>query len=131
MLAVGGTPNKEQSELDSVHTNLVFSKMPTMPELRHLEMPDGEAIDIAQRIGTSFEKFGSLLLNDDGGSKVQNIYHDKMKEVVPTNVEILRRWLAGSGKQPVTWGTLIKVLKDTGEHLVLVQQIERLLLHNN
>ena len=29
-------------------------------------------------------------------------------------IEILREWLAGSGKQPVTWWTFIEVLKDVG-----------------
>ena len=30
------------------------------------------------------------------------------------NEEILRQWLSGKGKQPVTWATLIEVLHDIG-----------------
>ena len=28
------------------------------------------------------------------------------------NKEILREWLTGRGKQPVTWATLVEVLRD-------------------
>ena len=29
------------------------------------------------------------------------------------NMAILKKWLRGEGKQPVTWGTLVQVLKDS------------------
>ena len=28
------------------------------------------------------------------------------------NMEIIQEWLAGRGKQPVTWATLVEVLRD-------------------
>ena len=28
------------------------------------------------------------------------------------NIEILQEWLTGRGKQPVTWATLVEVLRD-------------------
>ena len=89
----------------------VFNEMPSMTDLRYLKHPSGEAIDIPERIGLSYEKFGTHLLKDEYGNKVLIIKHDTMKEVVATNVEILRRWLAGSGERPVTWATLIKVVQ--------------------
>ena len=81
-----------------------------MTALRHLKLSNGKAIDIATEIGNSYEKVGDLLLDD---SVVQNIWTNK-KEVVATNAEILRTWLRGSGKQPVTWRTLIEVLEASG-----------------
>ena len=95
-----------------------------MPELRYLKLadPDSGAIDIADRIGTSYPKFGSILLNDVHGTVVQNIFQDKLKEIIPTNMEILRKWLTGSGIRPVTWQTLIKVM-EASENTELARQI--------
>ena len=40
---------------------------------------------------------------------------DKYREDGKTiTIEILREWLGGRGKQPVTWWTFIEVLKDAG-----------------
>ena len=30
------------------------------------------------------------------------------------NIEILQEWLEGSGKKPVSWATLVEVLRDIG-----------------
>ena len=99
-----------------------------MPELRHLKLPgpDGGAIDIAEQIGTSYEEFGLLLLNDTEGNRVRNIYHDKMKEIVPTNMEILKKWLDGSGRRPVTWRILIEVMEES-DKTELADQIKEAL----
>ena len=39
------------------------------------------------------------------------------------NTEILHEWLTGRGKQPVTWTTLVEVLRDT-ELSTLAGEIE-------
>lgn len=104
-----------------------------MPELRYLKLPgpDGGAIDIAERIGTSYHKFGSLLLDDSEGNLVQIIYQDNMKEIVATNVAILKKWLAGSGKRPVTWRTLVEVMEATKEKELARQIKEALMSRSN
>ena len=35
---------------------------------------------------------------------------------VDITVEILKQWLQGKGRKPVTWQILIKCLRDTGFH---------------
>ena len=99
-----------------------------MPELLHLKLPghDGGAIDVAVQIGKSYPKFGSLLLNDNEGTRVQNICHDMMKEIVPTNMEILKQWLDGSGRRPVIWRTLIEVMEES-QKTDLARQIKEAL----
>ena len=42
---------------------------------------------------------------------IANKYREDGKAIT---IEILREWLAGRGKQPVTWQTFIEVLKDAG-----------------
>ena len=39
-----------------------------------------------------------------------------MKEIVAINVNILTKWLAGRGKRPVTWWTLIEVMEAVNEN---------------
>ena len=39
------------------------------------------------------------------------------------NIEILQEWLTGRGKQPVTWPTLVEVLRDI-ELFALACEIE-------
>jgi len=36
-------------------------------------------------------------------------HHDNAERI---NTEILHEWLTGSGKKPVNWETLVKVLRD-------------------
>lgn len=67
--------------------------------------------------------FGILLLEDDNGSKIRDItskHRDDGKKIV---IEILQEWLVGKGKQPVTWQTLMEVLKDS-EFPELAKDIE-------
>ena len=74
-----------------------------MPELLRLEIPQG--------VGGNCYTFGIFLLNDKTGGKVDNFkeeYHGDTESVVR---RILREWLEGKGL-PVTWGSLIKALRD-------------------
>ena len=84
---------------------------PTLYEL--LNIPGQQKkINIPQEIGTQYKIFGTILLEDDSGKKVDNIVHAHRERPERINTEILQEWLTGSGKQPVTWETLVKVLKD-------------------
>ena len=72
-------------------------------------------------IGTNYETFGTLLLNDKQGEKVDAITEKAGAQ--GANLAILKKWLRGEGEQPVTWRTLAKVLKDS-ELNTLAQEIE-------
>ena len=69
--------------------------------------------DIAAEIQNNHELFGTLLLEDTNGNVVQGIVKASNGNPVDITVEILRWWLQGSGRLPVTWQTLIKCLRDT------------------
>lgn len=86
---------------------------PTLPEL--LNFPGRKRkINTAQEIGTKYMNFGIQLLKDKTGAKVAAITDKHRGNAEPINIEILREWLAGSGKEPVSWRTLIEVLRDIG-----------------
>ena len=68
-------------------------------------------INIPQEIGTNYYYFGLHLLDDPNGTRVRNIERD-YREIERINTEILREWVTGRGKKPVTWETLTEVLCD-------------------
>ena len=57
-------------------------------------------------------QFGPLLLEDSTGARVTNLENQHQRNAERINQEILREWLTGSGKKPVTWATLVEVLRE-------------------
>ena len=57
--------------------------------------------------------FGVLLLNDKTAAEVTAIVKEHHENAADINLEILRLWIEGKGK-PLSWNTLINVLKDIG-----------------
>ena len=57
--------------------------------------------------------FGVLLLNDKTAAEVTAIVKEQRENAADINLEILRLWIEGKGK-PLSWNTLINVLKDIG-----------------
>ena len=62
-----------------------------------------------QRVGTQYTDLGLILLEDKDGSIVDQITSQYQLNAVNITREILKRWIRGEGKQPVTW----KILTDT------------------
>ena len=100
-----------------VSTNVLIisaAQGPTLPQLISLPTRTGETINIMQRVGTQYTNLGLILLNDKDGSIVDQItseYHWKAEDITK---EILKRWIRGEGKQPVTWKTLTDALSAIG-----------------
>ena len=114
-------------------TDSVFDKRPDMVKLRHLELPkssdgDKKSFDVAEEIANSYKKIGGVLLQDSNGNRVGNIFENNLHMVVDTSVDILKKWLDGSGERPVTWGTLIRVLEEC-EKVELAKDIRKALLY--
>ena len=68
-------------------------------------------------IQNDYEKFGIQLLHDSNGNIVAGIETKKRGDPGYITVEILRLWLQGKGKKPVTWQTLVECLEDTKLHV--------------
>jgi len=69
-------------------------------------------INIPQEIGTNYRVFGTLLLEDETGEKVNTIAWKHQNDAEKINVNILEEWIAGRGKHPITWKTLTETLCD-------------------
>ena len=64
-----------------------------------------------KEIGTKYNMFGPLLLNDTRGAATKAIEKQCNNDATAINWEILRRWINGEGIQSVTWSTLTNVLR--------------------
>lgn len=101
-----------------------LASKPTMPELLNFTTASGEEYKLLEEIGTHYNDFGIMILNDKTGGITAYIAQENQNRVVATNRDILTRWLAGEGKEPVSWSTLIDVLKNVGLK-VLAQTIKK------
>ena len=70
---------------------------------------------------------GTMLLKDDTGAATEAIEQEFSKKAFDINFQILKRWLQGGGKSPVTWMTLVRVLKQA-QLKELARKIENSLL---
>lgn len=89
----------------------------------------GETPGIPQTIGTKYKKFGIILLNDSDGRTVDTISTNEKGDAEDINIEILKRWVQGAGRQPATWRTLVQVLKLSGLR-ALAKEIEDIKCHH-
>jgi len=90
---------------------LTGGDQPTLIELIRFRGKE-KRINVPQQIGTNFMKFGILLLEDENGARIQGIVHDCRGNSEQITMTILQEWIAGQGKLPVSWDTLIEVLQD-------------------
>ena len=85
---------------------------------------ESKFIDIVEEIGSDYELFGTLLLEDNNGNKIKIIEKSERGDVLRIVAEILRQWLKGKGRRPVTWQTLIQCMRDSKLN-VLLDHMER------
>ena len=82
----------------------------TLKIMTCFQCSDGSQINILEEVGVKYFDFGLFLLNDDNGKQV-SIIKENNRDIISINREIVQKWLAGNGR-PVSWVTLISVLKD-------------------
>ena len=79
-------------------------------------MKDGFT-DVMAEVQNDYIKLGIQLLQDDNGNTVEGIERKKRGDPGDITVEILRQWLQGKGRKPITWQTLVECLEDTNLHV--------------
>ena len=83
---------------------------PSLPLL--LEFPSNAGnVNVMECIGTNYEILGTLLLNDNTGAITAAIVDECRRNAFRINYQILQQWIQGRGRQPVTWDTLVGVLR--------------------
>ena len=96
---------------------------PGLTDLRHFPVKNGVK-DMIAEIQNDYEYFGTVLLEDKNGNIVKGIERSKRGDPVDVTVEIVRQWLQGKGRKPVTWQTFVECLREANLH-VAAEDIER------
>ena len=96
--------------LQQISTGLFRRDHPSIDKLLEFPQENG-TINVIEQIGGQYRMLGPLLLNDDTGTITDDIEREFMKKALDINFEILKRWIRGMGKLPVTWETLVAKLK--------------------
>ena len=86
---------------------------PTLPELQCFPVKD-QFENIVAAIQNDYEHFGIQLLEDSNGVRIKGIEKSNRGDSVAITVEILRQWLQGKGRTPVTWQTFVECLRESG-----------------
>ena len=68
-------------------------------------------LNLAVQVGAKYSTFGIFLLEDKTGAIVEALEIEHVKNAERINMTILQQWLQGKGLKPVTWSTLLSVLK--------------------
>ena len=69
-------------------------------------------LNIAAQIGTKYVQFGVFLLEDKTGAIIEALEKEHHWAAEQINMAILRKWLQGNGIKPVTWSSLVTVLRE-------------------
>ena len=92
---------------------IFVAENPTMMELVNFPS-SGCKLNLAVEVGDHYFRFGTLLLEDTDGSRINAFESELLKNAEKINQRIFTLWLKGMGKKPVTWSTLIGVLQELG-----------------
>ena len=90
-----------------------MAERPTFQEL-YAFPSESTTVNVIEGMGTKYFQTGSILLEDNDGSKMEGIIDQCREDAVKINRQILRKWIGGEGKQPVNWATLVTVLNTCG-----------------
>jgi hypothetical protein len=85
-----------------------------MAQLKVLRTPDGKKIETIKKICGRWKDVGDLLDFDPTGATLNQIQADRWGEGVESCCRAMfQLWLEGNGRQPASWATLLRVLRDS------------------
>ena len=98
----------------SLSTSMTLSSIPRLSQLRFLHTPDGGKIEIINTVAPYWKDIGDLLDFDISGTMLERIEaNEGIKGVESCCRAMFQYWLKGNGMMPVSWDTLLKILKNT------------------
>ncbi len=92
----------------------IISTGPTLPQIISLSLPDCSKLNLPQQIGTHYTQFGIMLLNDETGARITAIESQHLRNAQDINLEVFKSWINGEGRKPISWNTLVTVLREIG-----------------
>ena len=85
-------------------------------------------LNIVQRTASHYAKLVMHLLCDVNGDTIASLelqFHHNPERIA---TDVYRNWISGTGRKPISWQTLIGVLRDIGL-ISLADEIETALVH--
>ena len=97
---------------------------PTIKQLLILKTMSGKRIDLQTALASRWKHFVYFLEFDNDGRALDCI-EKKCGRDDPEACyrQMMRKWIRGSGKQPASWRTLVRLLREFGDN-VLAKDIE-------
>ena len=96
--------------------------LPTIKQLCILRKRSGQSIDIKTALAADWKEFAVFFDFDKDGSALKLIERDCGRPEACYQ-EMMMRWVSGSGEQPASWRTLVRLLREFGRN-TLAQDIE-------
>ena len=97
---------------------------PTIRQLCVLKYKSGKKIDIKTELATDWKDFGYSLEFDNNGQALDLIEKEcGRRDPVACYQQMMKKWIRGGGKQPASWRTLVRLLREF-ERNTLAQDIE-------
>ena len=103
------TPPNDPNNTESPRTD----QPPRLPDIISFRGNRG-IFNILERIGTRYNEFGIILLEDSDGEKLHCIEREKRENAHDINLEVVSRWIKGEGKGPKNWLVLVGAIEDAG-----------------
>ncbi len=97
--------------LNPPSTHHGIGQRPNIVQLRSFKLNDNRVIDIVTEVGSNYKKFGELLLESETEVNIIEMSsHYDPKTIVD---KILCEWIAGKGRHPLTWQTLVDTIEES------------------
>ena len=92
----------------------IFTGRQNQPTLNQIDRVEGinGAIKIIERVAARWKQVATRLHFE--GHDIQRIDTDNSKSCIDACRTVFIEWLKGKGRMPITWETLINVLKEAG-----------------
>lgn len=98
---------------------------PSLLQLTHLILPSGKKLKIIEYIAAKWRAVGIHFNFDSTGHTLDIIAASNPSDPIACCTYMMKLWLEGKGRQPASWATLVKILRDAELH-VLADDVEQL-----
>ena len=103
---------------------LCLADRPELYQLQHLQGQGCVIVKVIEKVAAHWERL-ALALHFEG-HVLEIVRRDHMSDSMAQCRAILYRWLNGEARSPVSWGTLVKSLKEI-EFTLLAEGLEAVL----
>ena len=98
---------------------------PTLLQLTYMVAPSGKEVRIIKNIAAKWKEVGALFNFDPTGYTIDLIDTHNQSKPMACCTDTMKVWLGGRGRKPISWATLVEVLRNA-EFNVLADEVDQL-----